>query len=47
MDTPLIAKMDASKADSFHPLGQFWLIPVIAKMDALKINLIKIPGSYP
>jgi hypothetical protein len=47
MDTPLIAKMDASKADSFHPLGQFWLIPVIAKMDALKVNIVKVPICYP
>jgi hypothetical protein len=43
----LIAKMDASKFDNLQTLGPFWLIPVIAKMDALKINLIKIPGSYP
>lgn len=35
INTPLIAKMDASKADNFEALGQFWLIPVIAKMDAL------------
>lgn len=36
---PLIAKMDASKAEDFRPIGQFWLVPVIAKMDALKIFL--------
>ena len=47
MNTPLIAKMDASKPDSFHTLGQFWLIPVIAKMDALKVNIVKIPICYP
>jgi len=35
MEAPLIAKMDASKTDSFHPLGQFWIVPVIAKMDPL------------
>ena len=35
MGTPLIAKMDASKSDNFQPLGQFWLIPVVAKMDSL------------
>jgi hypothetical protein len=44
---PLIAKMDASKSYSFEALGQFWLVPVIAKMDALKVNLIKIPACYP
>ena len=30
---PLIAKMDASKSEDFRPIGQFWLVPVIAKMD--------------
>jgi len=43
----LIAKMDASKFDNFQILGQFWLLPVIAKMDALKVNIIKIPSCYP
>jgi len=47
MDTPVIAKMDASKGDGFQPLGQFWLIPVIAKMDSLKVNIVKVPICYP
>ena len=47
MDPALIAKMDASKSDNFQVLGQFWLLPVIAKMDALKVNIIKIPIYYP
>jgi hypothetical protein len=47
MDPALIAKMDASKSDNFQILGQFWLLPVIAKMDALKVNIIKIPICYP
>jgi len=47
MDPWLIAKMDASQSVNFQILGQFWLIPVIAKMDALKVNLIKIPICYP
>jgi len=47
MDTPLIAKMDASKSDNFQALGQFWLVPVIAKMDSLKVNIVKIPICYP
>ena len=47
MDSSLIAKMDASKFDNFQALGQFWLIPVIAKMDALKVNIVKIPIYYP
>jgi len=46
-DPPLIAKMDASKSDNFEVLGQFWMVPVIAKMDALKVNLLKIPLLYP
>jgi chromosome segregation ATPase len=42
----VIAKMDASKSRetsgnaSFS--GQFWLVPVIAKMDALKVNIYRI-----
>ena len=47
MDASLIAKMYASKSDNFQPLGQFWMIPVIAKMDALKVNIVKIPTYYP
>jgi hypothetical protein len=47
VDPTLIAKMDASKSDNFQILGQFWLLPVIAKMDALKVNIIKIPVCYP
>ena len=47
VDECLIAKMDASKNDNFKILGQFWLLPVIAKMDALKVNIIKIPICYP
>jgi hypothetical protein len=47
IDQGAIAKMDASTSDNFQILGQFWLVPVIAKMDALKVNLIKIPVCYP
>jgi len=47
MDMPLIAKMDASKSNNFQALGQFWLIPVVAKMAALKVNIVKIPILYP
>jgi hypothetical protein len=45
--TSLIAKMDASNPDRFEIVGQFWMVPVIAKMDASKINIIKIPECYP
>jgi len=47
MNPSLIAKMDPSKPDNFQILGQFWLVPVIAKMDALKVNIVKIPIAYP
>jgi hypothetical protein len=47
MEGSVIAKMDSSNSDNFRVLGQFWLIPVIAKMDALKVNIIKIPICYP
>ena len=48
MDTSMIAKMDASKSretsgDTLFS-GQFWLVPVIAKMDALKVNIYMIPA---
>ena len=47
MEGSVNAKMDSSNSDNFRVLGQFWLIPVIAKMDALKVNIIKIPICYP
>ena len=47
MEEGAIAKMDASKGDNFKVLGQFWMVPVIAKMDALKVNIVKIPICYP
>ena len=42
-DNPIIAKMDVRK-DTVKPVdlmssGQFWLVPVIAKMDAAKVFL--------
>ena len=46
LDTPLIAKMDASKGSDFGLAGQFWLVPVVAKMDASKVFLRKIPAGY-
>lgn len=47
MDFSPIAKMDASKGDNFEALGLFWMVPVIAKMDALKVHILKIPRIYP
>ena len=46
-EATLIAKMDASKPDKFEIVGQFWMVPVIAKMDVAKINMIRIPEGYP
>ena len=47
LDDFLIAKMDASKGDNFEVLGRFWMVPVIAKMDALKVHILKIPTISP
>lgn len=45
-DDFLIAKVDASNALNCNTVGCFWLVPVIAKVDALKVNIYKIPGPY-
>lgn len=34
-DSSLIAKMDASNPDRYEIVGQFWMVPVVAKMDSL------------
>ena len=49
MDALVIAKMDASRSGkssvgSWLP-GSFWLVPVIAKMDAIKVILHRIPST--
>jgi hypothetical protein len=45
-DVSVIAKMDALKsretAENTLFSGQFWLVPMIAKMDALKVNIYRI-----
>ena len=44
----MIAKMDAlipKDIAPFRPIGEFWLIPVIAKMDAFKINITSVSGG--
>ena len=35
----LIAKMDVSKPMQNRPFSEFWIVPLIAKMDALKVNI--------
>jgi hypothetical protein len=42
-----IAKMDARNPLGFQPIGQFWLVPLIAKMDATKVNLYAISDPLP
>ncbi|WP_155321752.1 hypothetical protein [Desulfosarcina ovata] len=44
--SPLIAKVDASIPNRFGMVGQFWLVPVIAKVDPLKVNIVEIPMCY-
>lgn len=43
---PLIAKMDARKFCHFNLVGQFYLVPVIAKMDVSKVNIYTTSNSY-
>ncbi|MGD9007801.1 MAG: hypothetical protein PVG41_07760 [Desulfobacteraceae bacterium] len=43
---PLIAKMDARKSCHFDLVGQFYLVPVIAKMDVSKVNIYTILNGY-
>jgi hypothetical protein len=42
-DEKLIAKVDASIVNKFKVVGQYWLVPVIAKVEALKVNIFDIP----
>jgi len=42
-DEKLIAKVDASIVNNFKVVGQYWLVPVIAKVNALKVNIFDIP----
>jgi hypothetical protein len=44
-DAP-IAKMDVRINMDFQPVGQFWLIPLIAKMDATKVNIYTITDTW-
>jgi len=38
-----IAKMDARKSGSNKLSGQYWLVPAVAKMDAVKIFITSVP----
>ena len=41
----MIAKMDARKCYDFKPLGRFYLVPLIAKMDVTKVNIYTIADT--
>ncbi|MFZ4441076.1 MAG: hypothetical protein ACOYOS_21910 [Syntrophales bacterium] len=49
MDASVIAKMDASRSGKPSVgswlSGSFWLVPVIAKMDAIKVILHRVPST--
>ena len=36
-------KVDAPSGNKFKTVGQYGLVPVIAKVDALKVNIFEIP----
>lgn len=42
----LIAKVDASISSKIKVFGQFYIVPVIAKVDALKVYIYEIPTPY-
>lgn len=42
----VIAKMDARKPCSFELMGQFYLVPLIAKMDVSKVNIYTITTTW-
>ena len=43
----VIAKIDASKSNKFSPMGRYYLVPMIAKIDALKVRIYEITAPYP
>ena len=45
-ENELIVKMDARKSPVGELSGQYWLVPVIAKMDAVKIYIHAVSNSY-
>lgn len=46
MDMTSIAKMDPLTSIHSKISGQFWMVPVIAKMDPLKVNIHTISSAY-
>ncbi len=45
-DNALIAKMDAREFCHFNLVGQFYLVPVIAKMDVSRVNIYTLSDGY-
>jgi hypothetical protein len=45
--TAVIAKVDSSTSRKYNLIGRYWLVPMIAKVDALKVNIVEIPSPYP
>lgn len=45
--TTCIAKMDARKSGNMGLSGQYWLVPVVAKMDPVKIFIASASGFSP
>ena len=42
-----IAKTDARKPRGYKLSGQYWLVPTVAKMDAVKIFIASVPINSP
>lgn len=42
-----IAKMDARDCSKISPSGQYWLVPMVAKMDPVKIFIASVSGFSP
>jgi hypothetical protein len=42
-----IAQMDARKSREYSLSGQYWLVPAVAKMDAVKIFIASVPVNSP
>jgi hypothetical protein len=45
-DRSLIAKVDTSSSPKIKVAGEFWVVPVIAKVDALKVYIYEIQTPY-
>lgn len=46
LDTGVIATVDSLKSYKFSPMGQYYLVPMIAKVDALKVRIYEIAAPY-